>query len=162
MGELFSQFMTPEVQSALSAMVAMLVILYILVVVWVARDANQRGTTWWLWAIVALVPVVGLVAYLLLRPQLLEVDREEQELEVAVKQRQLMKYGECAKCGYPVEAEYVICPSCHSRLKNLCSHCGHALDPSWDVCPYCATAVGSGRSYSGRSGQSQRSQRKEE
>ena len=153
MNELISQFMTPEVQSALSAMVAMLVVLYVLIVVWVARDANQRGTTWWIWAIVALIPVVGLIAYLLLRPSLLEVDREEQELEVAVKQRQLMKYGECAKCGYPVEADYVVCPGCHARLKNLCANCGHALDPAWDVCPYCATTVGSTRQSSNRNQQ---------
>ena len=107
-----------------------------------SRDAYQRGTWWWLWAIVGLVPVVGVVAYILLRPQLLAVDREEQELEVAIKQRQLMKYGECANCGYPVEADYVICPNCHQRLKNLCGTCNHALDPAWSVCPYCATPVG--------------------
>ena len=145
MNDLLAQLITPEVQAAFTALIVMLVVLYVLIVVWVARDANQRGAVWWIWAIVALVPVVGFIAYLLLRPSLLEVDREEQELEVAIKQRQLMKYGECAKCGYPVEADYVVCPNCHSRLKNLCINCGHALDPAWTVCPYCATAVGARR-----------------
>lgn len=143
MSELMSQFITPQMQSAFSFVIALLVILYVLVVVWVARDAYHRGTIWWLWAIVALVPVVGVIAYCLLRPGLMQVDRDEQELEVALKQRELMKYGECANCGYPVESDYVVCPNCHQRLKNLCGTCGHALDPSWSVCPYCATPVGS-------------------
>ena len=97
---------------------------------------------WWLWAIIALVPVVGLIAYVLLRPSLLRVDRDEQELEIALKQRQLMRYGECATCGYPVEADYVVCPNCHQRLKNVCSHCEKALDPAWTVCPLLRNAGG--------------------
>ena len=150
MNELLSQLITPEVQMAFTVLMGMLVVLYVLVVVWVARDANQRGAVWWIWAIVALIPIVGFIAYLLMRPSLLEVDREEQELEIAIKQRQLMKYGECAKCGYPVEADYVICPNCLSRLKNLCMNCGHALEPGWSVCPYCATQVGGQRRQGGQ------------
>jgi RNA polymerase subunit RPABC4/transcription elongation factor Spt4 len=147
MSELMSQFITPQVQSVFTVVIALLVILYVLVVVWVARDAYHRGAVWWLWAIVSLVPIVGVIAYCLLRPSLLQVDRDEQELEIALKQRELMKYGECANCGYPVEADYVLCPNCHQRLKNQCSKCGHALDPAWSVCPYCATPVGTQRRH---------------
>ena len=106
----------------------------------------------------ALVPLVGVIAYCLLRPPLLLIDRDEQELEVALKQRQLMHYGECANCGYPVEADYVLCPNCHQRLKNLCSHCGHALEPSWTVCPYCASPV-AGQRQARRAPQPQAQQR---
>lgn len=142
MSELLSQLWTPEVQAAFSVVIVLLVILYVLSVVWVIRDAYLRGTPWYVWGIVALVPIVGIIAYCLLRPPMLQIDRNEQELEVALKQRQLMKYGECATCGYPVEADYVLCPNCHTQLKNLCTHCEHALEPTWTVCPYCATPVG--------------------
>ena len=141
MSELLSQLITPEIQAAFSVVVVLLAILYILSIVWVARDAYMRGTYWYVWGIVALVPLVGVVAYCLLRPPLLQIDRDEQELEVALKQRQLMKYGECANCGYPVEDDYILCPNCHSRLKNMCPTCHRALDPSWTVCPYCATPM---------------------
>ncbi len=151
MGELISQLWTPELQAAFSVVVVCLVILYVLSIIWVARDAYMRGTMWYLWAIVALVPLLGVVAYCLLRPPLLQIDRDEQELEVALKQRELMKYGECASCGYPVEADYVMCPNCHQRLKNLCSTCHHALDPAWSVCPYCTTPVGRSTSSRARS-----------
>lgn len=145
MSELMSQLWTPQMQTASVVIIALLVILYVLSIVWVVRDAYRRGTVWFIWAIVALIPLVGVIAYLLMRPPLLQIDKDEQELEIALKQRQLMQYGECATCGYPVEADYIICPNCHQRLKNLCPTCGHALDPSWTVCPYCATPVGGPR-----------------
>ncbi|MCQ5091387.1 zinc ribbon domain-containing protein [Slackia exigua] len=148
MSEILSELWTPEMQMALTAAIAFLVVLYVLSIIWVVRDAYLRGTVWYIWAVVALVPILGVVAYSMLRPPLLQLDRDEQELEVALKQRQLLQYGECASCGYPVEADYVICPKCHQRLKNQCGTCGHALDPSWTVCPYCATPVGEGRSRS--------------
>ena len=142
MGELLAQLMTPELQMALTVIVVFLVIIYVLCIVWVARDAYIRDTKWVLWAIVALIPILGVIAYCLLRPPLYQIDRDEQELEIAIKQRELMKYGECGRCGYPVEADFVLCPNCHARLKNLCPTCHHALDPEWTVCPYCTTPVG--------------------
>ena len=142
MSELMSQIITPEIQQAFSILLVFLAIIYVLIVVWVARDAYHRGAVWWAWALVALIPIVGVIAYVLLRPSLYRIDRDEQELEIALKQRQLMKYGECASCGYPVEADYVVCPSCQQRLKNVCPNCRKALDPSWSICPYCATPVG--------------------
>ena len=104
MSELLAQLWTPEMQAAFTVVLVLLVILYVLSIVWVVRDAYLRGTVWYIWAVVALVPVLGLVAYCLLRPPLLQLDRDEQELEIALKQRQLMKYGECANCGSPVGA----------------------------------------------------------
>lgn len=157
MSELFQQLWTPQMQTAFTVVVVLLAILYVLSIIWVVRDAYLRGTTWYIWAIVALVPLVGVIAYILLRPPLLRIDRDEQELEIALKQRQLMNYGECATCGYPVDASYVICPNCHTQLKNLCSHCERALEPSWAICPYCATPVaGSTPSRSSRPGGSSR------
>jgi RNA polymerase subunit RPABC4/transcription elongation factor Spt4 len=128
-------------QMFFTIVLVLIVVLYVLSIVWVARDAYLRGTVWYIWAIVALVPFLGVIAYLLMRPPLLMIDKEEQELEVALKQRQLMNYGECAACGYPVEADYIICPHCHTQLKNMCPGCRRALEPAWSICPFCATTV---------------------
>ncbi len=159
MSELFAQLWSPQMQAAFTVVVVLLVALYVLSIVWVVRDAYLRGTTWYVWGIVALIPIAGLIAYCLLRPPMLQIDKDEQELEVALKQRQLMRYGECATCGYPVEADYVLCPNCHTQLKNLCTHCNHALEPAWTICPYCATPVG-GRSSSSSSGSNAGSRRR--
>lgn len=139
MSELISQIWTPQMQMAFTVLMLILVCIWILSIVWVARDARLRGQQPVLWMIVALIPGLGIIAYLLMRPPMLAMDRDEQELEVALKQRELMKYGECAQCGYPVRDDYVICPNCQTRLRNMCHRCGKPLEPSWKVCPYCAT-----------------------
>lgn len=90
MSDILSQLWTPELQMAVTVCIIMLVAVYVLSIIWVVRDAYQRGTVWYIWAIVALVPILGVIAYCLLRPPLLQIDRDEQELEVALKQRQLM------------------------------------------------------------------------
>lgn len=145
MSDLLSSLWTPQLQMAVMVCVVFLVILYVLSIVWVIRDAHRRGEPWIVWGIVSLIPILGAVAYCLMRNPLLKIDRDEQELEIAVKQRELLKYGECGNCGYPVESDYILCPNCHSRLKNMCPTCHRALDPAWSVCPYCATQMGQPR-----------------
>ena len=122
--------------------VALLIVcLYALSIVWISRDARLRGLAPMKWMIIGLIPGAGLIAYLLLRPPMLAMDRDEQELEVALKQRELMKYGECAQCGYPVKEDYILCPNCQTQLRNMCSNCSKPLEPSWPVCPYCTAPV---------------------
>ena len=142
MSELLSSMWSAEMQGVLIILAVALIALYVLSIVWFARDAYARGTVWMVWMVVAIIPLVGVIAYLLLRPPLLQIDRDEQELEVALKQRQLGQYGNCSNCGYPVEADYLLCPNCHQRLKNQCPTCGRALDPAWSVCPYCGSPSG--------------------
>ena len=119
--------------------------LYIMSIIWVSRDSYLRDANTKLWTLVAIIPILGVIAYCLMRPPMYQIDRDEQQLEIALKKRQLMQYGECAKCGYPVEWDYVICPKCNTQLKNLCHECGKALHPKWRVCPYCATSVKSSK-----------------
>lgn len=141
MADLLSSLITEEMRMALVVVCVMIAALYVLSIAWVVRDAHLRGTNWVVWGIVSIIPVVGLVAYCLLRPSLLQIDRDEQELEIAYKQRALQKYGNCAVCGCPVEDDFIVCPSCHTPLKNQCARCGKPLDPTWSMCPYCATPV---------------------
>ncbi len=143
MSAVFQQM--PGLQIILDIFIFIVVALYVLSIVWVVRDARNRGASCVMWGIVALIPLVGVLAYNLMRPPLLTSDRDEQELDVALKRRELMKYGECGSCGYPVEYDYVMCPNCHQRLKNLCPTCHHALEPEWSVCPYCTAQIGTPR-----------------
>ena len=139
MADLLSSLITEEMRMALVVVCVMIAALYVLSIAWVVRDAHLRGTNWVVWGVVSIIPIVGLVAYCLLRPSLMQIDRDEQELEIAYKQRALQKYGNCAVCGCPVEDDFIVCPSCHDPLKNQCARCGKPLDPTWSMCPYCAT-----------------------
>lgn len=142
MEEIVSQLITPEVKTAFMVVLFLIGTLYLVSIVWVIRDAYLRGSNPVLWGIISLVPFLGAFAYSMLRPPMLLSDRDEQELDFTLKQRELMKYGECGKCGYPVEREYLMCPRCGKQLKNECQRCGHALNPEWTVCPFCTTRVG--------------------
>lgn len=156
MSDLLSTIITPELRAAGMAVVVFLVLLYILCIVWVVRDSYLRGTKWMVWGVVALVPVLGVIAYCLLRPPLYQIDQDEQQLEIAFKQRALNHYGECGNCGYPVENDYLVCPQCRATLKHSCAHCGKPLDPSWIVCPYCTASVQPRRQRPRRAPEAQR------
>ena len=83
-------------------MVICVVMLYILSIVYVIRDAQRRGAEpWWMWAIISVIPIVGLLAYVILRPSSYLIDREEQDLDIALREHQLSHYGICPKCGAP-------------------------------------------------------------
>ena len=114
MSELLNQLWTPELQAAFTVVVVLLVILYVLSIVWVVRDAYLRGSYWYVWAIVALVPLLGIIAYCLLRPPLLQIDRDEQELEIALKQRELRLPG-----GSRLRAVPELPPASQEPLRHL-------------------------------------------
>lgn len=133
--------MSSTIQTVVTIAGVVVGILYVLSIVYVIKDARNRGTNWPVWAIISLIPLIGFIAYCVARPPLTIEDRDEQDLDVALKRRQLMQYGTCAHCGYPVENDYVLCPNCHQRLKNLCPTCHHALNPEWSICPYCTTTI---------------------
>jgi len=142
MSDLLGSLITPEVRAAITVIIAFIVLLYLLSIIWTIRDAYLRGANPVIWGIVAVIPFVGCMAYAMLRPPLYASDREEQNIGLLLQQRELMSYGECPQCGYPTERDYVVCPNCHVRLRNVCGNCGHTLEPEWRVCPYCATPAG--------------------
>ena len=142
MSDLLSQLLTPQVMTALIVIAIIIILLYLISIIWVFVDARRRDTPAILWAIIAIVPIAGLVAYCLLRPPLTIMDQDEQDMELDLRQRQLDEYGECPNCGYATKSDYVMCPQCHTQLRNLCRRCGRTLEPEWGVCPYCTNPVG--------------------
>ena len=144
MSELLNEVLTPELMLTLKIVAAFFIVLWVLCIVYVAMDARRRGTVWILWTIIAIVPILGLIAYIALRTPLYLSDREEQNLDITLRERQLSQYGECPKCGTPVERNFIACPKCATRLRNVCTRCNRPLEPDWVMCPYCTTRVGGG------------------
>lgn len=142
MSRYISELMSPQLMGVVYAFIGFVVALYILSVAYVCVDARRRGVqTFWAWGIVALVPIVGLVAYLVLRPNSYLADREEQELDMALRERQLSDYGTCPTCGGPIEKDFIVCPVCNTQVRNVCPSCHKPLEAHWKVCPYCRTHI---------------------
>ena len=142
MSQYISELLSPEIIAVGYAFVAFIVALYLLSVIYVFIDARRRGIgLFWLWGIVAIIPFVGLIAYLVLRPNSYEFDREEQELDMALREHQLAQFGACPNCGTTIEKDFIVCPVCNTQVRNVCPTCHRALDAHWKVCPYCRTHI---------------------
>lgn len=118
-----------------------IIFLYIASIIWAVKDAKVRGANWTATLIISIIPFAGVLVYLLMRPPLLLIDKEEQELDITLKRRQLAKYGNCANCGQPVKDNYVACPKCGRKLREVCPTCKKPLEFSWNTCPYCGSVA---------------------
>ena len=141
LGEVLQSMITPEMRMFAIGIIIVIAVLYLISIIWVIRDAYLRGANPIIWGLIALVPFIGAFAYSMMRPPMLLSDRDEQDLDFTLKQRQLAQYGECANCGCPVEKDFLMCPQCGTQLRNECQSCGRPLNPDWKVCPYCCTPV---------------------
>jgi hypothetical protein len=112
----------------------------------VHRDARRRIDDGWLIGIATVLgfalPFVGPVVYVLFRPPETLADAHAREIEVrALRGRLIQAAPHCPVCLTDVEASYLVCPVCTTRLREQCRKCDSALDPLWQACPYCATPV---------------------
>ena len=86
-------------------------------------------------------PFVGVLIYTILRPPEYLDDVRERELEIRAMERRLGADQRCPYCRSEIEASYLICPVCTSKLKTACRRCKAPLEQHWKVCPYCETEV---------------------
>jgi hypothetical protein len=122
------------------------VVLYVALIYWTYADARRRIMDPMLIGCAtgaSLIPFVGTVVYIILRPPEYLEDVQERELEVQAAELRLrqLDHGLCPHCDYPIEREFVRCPSCLRKLKERCGSCSKPLDRAWTICPYCETDV---------------------
>ena len=113
---------------------------------WVFKDARRRIEDPWLIAMATLLglvpPFIGPLVYLFFRPPEYLDDRRERELEIRAMEEQLgQRYSHCPVCRAVVEADFLVCPVCTTKLKQACTACKAPLEPLWQVCPYCETPI---------------------
>lgn len=114
-------------------------------IVWTFRDmrARSRDVLALIVAVllVALIPLFGLIVYLMLRPRETLAEAYERSLEQEALLQAIEEPETCPGCGVRVKADYVLCPTCHTRLKQPCPACGRPLHLHWAICPYCGVSV---------------------
>ncbi|MHB8491274.1 MAG: zinc ribbon domain-containing protein [Solirubrobacteraceae bacterium] len=122
------------------------VIVYVALVYWTYNDAQRRildPTLVGCATAVALVPFVGPLVYLIVRPVETLEDAQEREMELEATKLRLyeLESGLCPHCDYPIERDFLRCPSCLRSLKERCHKCERPLDRAWTICPYCESEV---------------------
>jgi hypothetical protein len=123
----------------------MLAIFWFATVYWVYKDARRRIDDPWLVAVatvLGLFPFVGVLVYMLFRPPEYLEDVRERELEIkAMEERLAQRDLHCPVCRADVEASFLVCPVCTTKLKQACVSCKAPLEPLWQICPYCETQI---------------------
>ena len=123
-----------------------LVVFWLAIAFWVFKDARKRIDDPWLVALATLLglglPFVGALIYMLFRPPEYLEDVHERELEIrAIEERLRHEHMRCPVCRAEIDASYLVCPVCTTRLKEACATCKAPLEPAWQVCPFCETPV---------------------
>jgi len=124
---------------------AFLTAVWVSVIIWAFRDIRARSrdvfaqilATLMVLLFFPLFPFPGLILYMLLRPretlsEIYERSLEEEALLQGIEERMA-----CPGCNRRIEEQFMVCPTCHTRLKKACPACGRLLHLRWNICPYC-------------------------
>ena len=122
---------------------AFLVALWLTLIFWTYRDIRSRARDPLLAIlaviIVALLFIPGVLVYLILRPRLTLEDEYQHTLEEEALLQSIEDPPVCPGCGRRIQDNWMLCPSCHTRLKKTCHQCRKLMELSWNLCPYCGT-----------------------
>jgi RNA polymerase subunit RPABC4/transcription elongation factor Spt4 len=133
------------VLAILALLGAMFAAFWLTLIIWTFRDMRSRSRDIFAQILAALLVAIlfvpGVVVYLLLRPKETLAEAYERSLEEEALLQGIEETLVCPGCGSRVQTDFVVCPSCHTKLKKPCQNCGRALNLSWSVCPYCSTPV---------------------
>ncbi len=117
--------------------------LWLSLVFWTYRDMQSRRHDSLLAIlaaiIVALLFLPGLVIYLILRPRHTLDEEFQRTLEEEAMLQAIEDNVECPGCGRHINENWIVCPSCHTKLRKPCPQCHQLMELSWNLCPYCGT-----------------------
>lgn len=122
---------------------AFIVALWVSLIFWTYRDIRTRSRDQLIRIlsiiIVALLFLPGIAIYLILRP----ANTIEEEYQHTLEEEALLQSIEdipvCPGCGRKTQETWMVCPTCHTRLKKTCHNCRKLMELSWNLCPYCGT-----------------------
>jgi len=130
---------------ARNLLVVFAAIFWIAFAYWVFKDARRRVEDPWLVGVATLLgvalPFAGPFVYMLFRPPEYLEDVRERKLEIKAIEERLAHELSCPVCRSPVEANFLVCPVCTTKLKQACANCKAPLEAAWQVCPFCETPV---------------------
>ncbi len=128
-------------QVALAVLGGFFTALWISLVIWTFRDMRSRSRDIFAQLLATLLVLIfnlpGLLIYMILRPQEKLAETYERALEEEALLQDIEERAQCPSCKRRIEQDYLVCPSCYTRLKKPCVNCGRILRLKWKVCPYC-------------------------
>ncbi len=117
------------------------VLLWAASVLWTYRDISSRSedvlAQVMAVALALVLPFGGIVLHLILRPRQTLAERYNRRLEEAYLRQDMEERQLCPSCQRSIEADFLLCPHCHTELRRRCAACDRVVDLTWSICPYC-------------------------
>jgi RNA polymerase subunit RPABC4/transcription elongation factor Spt4 len=138
-------FANPVVESSLKAITVYIVILWLAAAYWAFRDMQLRSENPVLpylaaALIVLFTPVLflfGVIVYRIVRPQEKIGDVYERNLAEEALLAEVESVKTCPACHRRINEEWIICPTCRTRLNRVCANCGRLVGLDWSLCAWC-------------------------
>jgi RNA polymerase subunit RPABC4/transcription elongation factor Spt4 len=138
-------FGNPIVQLTLQAIAVYFVILWLAAAYWAFRDMQLRTDNPVLpyvasAIIVLFTPVLfpfGIIVYRIVRPQEKIGEIYERNLAEEALLAEVETIRTCPTCARRVHEEWIICPTCRTRLNRVCANCGRLVGLDWSLCAWC-------------------------
>ena len=128
--------------------------LWVSLIIWTFRDARSRSRDVFAILLATLMVVVfgplGLLLYFLLRPSETLAELYERSLEEEALLQDLEERVVCPGCRRKIQADWQVCPDCHTILRKTCLNCGRLLHLRWNICPYCVAPAADTTGYDHR------------
>ncbi len=138
-------FGNPAVQLGIRAIAIYFVVLWLAGAYWAFRDMQLRTENPFLpyaaaSLIIVFTPVFfpfAIIVYRIVRPQ----ERIGEVYERALAEEALLAEVEaihtCPACTRRVHEDWIICPTCRTRLKRVCPNCEKLVGLDWSLCAWC-------------------------
>ena len=140
-----SFFASPIVQLGLKAVGVYIVIIWLAAAFWAFRDMQLRTANPILPYLAAafvigftpILFVFAVLIYKIIRPQERLGEAYERGLAEEALLAEIDAIQHCATCGRKVHEEWILCPTCRTRLKRVCPNCNRLVGFEWSLCAWC-------------------------
>jgi RNA polymerase subunit RPABC4/transcription elongation factor Spt4 len=143
-GAIGSFFDTPAVKLTFEAVGVYYLILWLASAYWAFRDMQQRSENPILPYLAAALIVLfnvffpfGIIVYRIIRPHEKIGEVYERNLAEEALLAEVESVRSCPTCHRRVHDEWIICPTCRTRLNRVCASCGRLVGLDWSLCAWC-------------------------
>jgi RNA polymerase subunit RPABC4/transcription elongation factor Spt4 len=138
-------FATPVVQFGLQLVLAYIVVIWLATSYWAFRDMQQRSAN----PIAPYLAAAGIIlftpfffvfavwVYKIIRPHEKIGEVWERNLAEEALLAEVEAINHCPTCDRRVNEEWIICPTCRTRLNRVCPNCSRLVGLDWSLCAWC-------------------------
>jgi RNA polymerase subunit RPABC4/transcription elongation factor Spt4 len=138
-------FSNAAVQLVVQAIAVYLIILWLAGAYWAFRDMQQRSENPILPYVAAsfvilFTPIffpLAIFVYKIVRPHEKIGETYERNLAEEALLAEVEAIKSCPTCARRVNEEWIICPTCRTRLNRVCPNCSRLVGLDWSLCAWC-------------------------